>query len=261
MIHKPLLRAGLLNNGKRGITHAMAQERLQKILAHAGIASRRHAEDLISAGAVTVNGKIVTTLGYTADSDCDDIRVHGKKIQHEVYEYYLVNKPKGVVSTVCDTHDRKTIVSLVKTKARLYPVGRLDADSRGLMIVTNDGALAHMLSHPKFEHEKEYRVRIHQKKGSRIELDELVRRLKKGVRLEEGVARADTVAIEKQKSEISATVCITVHQGWKRQIRRMIDACGWYVGDLQRIRIGLVVLGELKEGDSLRVQKEQLILQ
>ncbi len=236
----------------------MGHERLQKILAHAGIASRRHAEDLIAAGEVTVNGDVITTLGIKADSECDDIRVHGKKIQHEQYEYYIMNKPKGVVSTVSDTHARTTVVSLVKTKARLYPVGRLDTDSRGLMILTNDGELAHALSHPKFKHEKEYRVRVHQKKGSHGGLEELMRRFKKGIRLEEGVARADRIEIEKQNSPISATVLITVHQGWKRQIRRMVDACGWYVGDLQRIRIGTVRLGNIKEGESLRVTKESI---
>ncbi|HLD20219.1 MAG TPA: pseudouridine synthase [Patescibacteria group bacterium] len=238
----------------------MAQERLQKILAHAGIASRRHAEYIIAAGEVTVNGDVITTLGIKADSERDDIRVRGKKIQHEQYEYYIVNKPKGVISTVSDTHARTTVVSLVKTKARLYPVGRLDTDSRGLMILTNDGELAHTLSHPKFEHEKEYRVRVHQNKGSRNGLEELMRQLKKGIRLEEGVARADRVEIEKQNSPISATILITVHQGWKRQIRRMIDACGWYVGDLQRIRIGRVVLGDLEEGKSIQIVKEDIVV-
>ena len=247
---------------RRGLFYriSMTQERLQKILAHAGVASRRNAEELITAGAVTVNGALVTTLGLKADRECDDIRVNGKKITEEQCEYYIVNKPKGVVSTVVDTHGRTTVVSFVKTKARLYPVGRLDTDSRGLMIVTNDGELAYRISHPKFKHEKEYRVRVHQHKGSRVSLDELIRRLKKGVRLEEGVARADRVETEKQNSPISATLVIVLHQGWKRQVRRMVDVCGWYVGDLQRIRIGSVVLGDLAEGASKQMTQEEIEL-
>ncbi|MBT3413071.1 MAG: rRNA pseudouridine synthase [Candidatus Jacksonbacteria bacterium] len=236
----------------------MALERLQKILAHAGVASRRKAEELIKAGNVAVNGTVHRDLGIKADRLTDVITVEGKKIVFEDLEYYIVNKPKGVVSTVTDPQKRTTVVSLVTSQSRLYPVGRLDAQSHGLIILTNDGEAANKLTHPKYEHEKEYRVRVHQRKGIDRSLNDLVRYLQNGVRLDEGMAKADSVKIEIKNSEKSATILITLHQGWKRQIRRMVEKCGWYVGDLERIRIGNIELGDLKEGNSKKITLKDL---
>lgn len=236
----------------------MAEERLQKILAHAGIASRRKAEELIKAGNVAVNGTVMRDLGTKADLQKDTITVEGKKVVSEECEYYIVNKPKGVVSTVTDPQKRRTVVSLVTSKGRLYPVGRLDAHSRGLIILTNDGDAANKLTHPKYEHEKEYRVRVHQRKGIDRSLKDLIRYLQNGVRLDEGMAKADSVKVEIKNNEKSATLLLTLHQGWKRQIRRMVEKCGWYVGDLERIRIGNIELGDLKEGSSKKITREDL---
>lgn len=227
----------------------MALERLQKILAAAGIASRRHSEELITQGLVMVNGKIVRELGIKADATQDEIKVRGKKIvSNEAFQYWALNKPLGVVSTASDPQKRPTVISLVKSAARLYPVGRLDVDSHGLIFLTNDGDFAERLTHPKFVHEKEYLIRANRVNNKAVLADLLIKRLKIGVALTEGLAKIDRGENVKQISADEIELTLVLHQGWKRQIRRMLERVGWQVVDLQRIRIGGVKLGDLKKG-------------
>jgi 23S rRNA pseudouridine2605 synthase len=219
-------------------------ERLQKILAAAGVASRRAAEDLIRAGRVTVNGA-VASLGESADADRDAIALDGKPIQREPLEYWIVHKPRGVLTTVSDPQGRSTVIDLVPgSTARLFPVGRLDLLSEGLILLTNDGPLAHSLLHPSFGEEREYRVTV---RGS-IDRSTL-RRISGGVELEDGLtapARAGAVRFDPETRTTRFT--ITLVEGRKRQIRRMMRELGHPVVRLVRVRMGPLELGRLASG-------------
>ena len=220
-------------------------ERLQKVLASAGIASRRKAEKMIRAGRVQVNGRVVQQMGLRVDGQRDDIRVDGHPISRQKHPVYLlVNKPRGVVSTVHDERGRPTVVDLVGSDERLYPVGRLDMDSEGLMLLTNDGDLAHVLTHPRFAHEKEYRVLV-RGQPTRIEM----RELRQGVSLDDGLARPDRATLLKQDAQ-GTWLSIVIHEGRKRQIRRMLAAIGHPVVRLVRARMGPLELGQLGPGES-----------
>ncbi len=225
--------------------------RLAKYLASAGIASRRAAEELIRAGRVTVGGETVTDPAFGV-GDCDVITFDGQQVaatESVTRVVYAVNKPLGVVSTASDPQGRPTIVSLVRTAARLYPVGRLDADTTGLILLTNDGDLAHRLTHPSFEVEKTYRARL----GGGPVRDTALRRLRAGVQLEDGmtsparVRRAGPNALE-----------LTIHEGRKRQVRRMCEAVGYRVLALERVRFGPLELGSLASGASRRLTAEEI---
>ena len=221
----------------------MPEERLQKVLAHAGVAARRRAEEMIVAGRVAVNGRVVTELGTKVNPAVDVIQVDGRPLgQPETPVYFLVNKPRGVLSAARDVRGRTTVVDLVKHRARLYPVGRLDLDSEGLILLTNDGALAFRLTHPRFEHEKEYRVLV---AGHPDE--EALEQLRRGVELEGGRTRPAQVKVE-QETDQGTWLRIVLREGRKRQIRRMIEAVGYYVLRLIRVRIGPLRLGALKPG-------------
>lgn len=203
-------------------------ERLQKVLARAGIGSRRACEVLIAAGRVTVNGS-PARLGQRIDPEQDLVEVDGVHIGvRPGLVYYLLNKPAGVVSTVSDTHGRQTVVDLVPPEPRVFPVGRLDADTEGLLILTNDGELAHRLTHPSFGVEKEYLAKVqgHPSRGA-------IRRLREGIELDDGPtapAEASLVAPD--------LVRIVIHEGRNRQVRRMCEAIGHPVVRLVRQRIG-----------------------
>lgn len=203
-------------------------ERLQKILARAGIGSRRTCEELIDAGRVTVNGQRVT-LGARAHAETDQIVVDGVPIgTREDLVHYLVNKPRGVVSTAADTHGRQTVVDLVPSEPRVVPVGRLDAETEGLLLLTNDGDLTHRITHPSFGVDKEYVAQV-EGRPSRGAL----RQLREGVTLEDGItAPAKAVLLE------PSVIRITIHEGRNRQVRRMCDAVGHPVIRLVRTRIG-----------------------
>jgi 23S rRNA pseudouridine2605 synthase len=219
-------------------------ERIQKILAAAGVASRRAAEDLIRAGRVTVNGA-VATLGESADADRDAIEVDGEPIQREPLEYWLVHKPLGVLTTVSDPQGRSTVVDLVEeSTARLFPVGRLDLLSEGLVLLTNDGPLAHSLLHPSFGEEREYRVTV---RGS-IDRSTL-RRISDGIELEDGrTAPARVGQVRFDPKTRTTRVALTLVEGRKRQIRRMMRALGHPVIRLVRVRMGPLELGRLEPG-------------
>lgn len=217
-------------------------ERLQKILARAGIASRRKAEEMIRAGRVQVNGLVVTEMGRRADPAADRIAVDGRVIaQPEPFVYLVLHKPQGVLSTTRDDRGRRIVLDLIPAQERIYPVGRLDAGSEGLLLLTNDGELAHRLTHPRYEHEKEYHVLV-----QGCPTPETLERLRKGVSLEDGPARVDAVELLSEGKE--SWLRIIVHEGRKHLVRRLCAAVGHPVQRLIRVRIGPLTLGNLPTG-------------
>ncbi|MEY2569367.1 MAG: rRNA synthase [Actinomycetota bacterium] len=214
-------------------------ERLQKVLARSGFGSRRVCEDLIAAGRVTVNGD-VAVLGRRVDAEADRVEVDGVPVSvREGLVHYLLHKPVGVVTTASDPQGRPTVVGLVPSEPRVFPVGRLDADSEGLLLLTNDGELTHRLTHPSFGVEKEYLAEVD---GEPSPAD--IRRLREGVELEDGMttpARVTSVAPN--------VLRLTVHEGRNRQVRRMCAAVGHPVLRLVRIRIGTVTDRTLRPGE------------
>jgi len=221
-------------------------QRLQKILAAAGVASRRAAEDLIRAGRVTVNGRRAR-LGDSARADADAIAVDGRPVRRERLAYWLLHKPRGVLTTVHDPQGRETVVDLLPRRAgRLFPVGRLDRDTEGLVLLTNDGALAHVLLHPSFEKQREYRVSVR----GRV-LDETRRRIERGIDLEEGrTAPARVASVRHDRASDTTVVRLILIEGRKRQIRRMCAALGHPVVRLVRVRMGPLRLGALEPGEA-----------
>jgi len=218
-------------------------ERLQKILAHAGVASRRKAEEMIQQGRVTVNGRIVTELGTKVDPARDDIRVDGGRLKiAPSHVYVLLNKPAGVLSVMDDERGRRSLSDLVSLPVRLYPVGRLDVNSEGLILLTDDGELANLLTHPRYEHEKEYRVIV-----SGHPAEKTLDAWRRGVILEgQRTAPAWVTSIRTEKD---ATVLrIVMHEGRKRQIREVASLLGHPVRELVRVRIGPLHLGALGSG-------------
>jgi 23S rRNA pseudouridine2605 synthase len=224
--------------------------RLAKYLASAGVASRRAAEELIRAGRVSVNGEVVRDPARDVTSGDDSVRMAGQPVS-VVSErvVYAVNKPAGVVSTADDPQRRRTIVSLVETELRLYPVGRLDIDTTGLILLTNDGELAHRLTHPRFEVDKTYRAVV---AGPPVS-DAALRRLRAGVELEDG--RTSPARVRRVRPD---TLEITIHEGRKRQVRRMCEAVGHPVRRLERIRFGPLELGSLGPGESRRLSAAEV---
>ena len=223
----------------------MVKQRLQKYLAHCGVSSRRAAEKLIISGYVEVNDEVVTTMGVLVDSDADIVKVAGHVLHEPAQMVYIaVHKPVGVLSTARDERGRTTVLDLLPPMAeRVYPVGRLDADSEGLLLLTNDGALAALLMHPRHNVPKTYIVTVAGEPS-----DEALRSLRQGVMLVEGLTRpADvTVVPTSATAPASQTVLeITLREGRKRQIRRMCAAVGLRVLQLRRVRIGSLELGEL----------------
>ena len=222
-------------------------ERLQKIIARAGLASRREAERWIEEGRVAVNGAIVTKLGTQADPFKDSIKVDGKRIKSAALPlYYAFHKPPGVITTLNDPQNRPDItpyVARLGEKRRVFPVGRLDYNTTGLLLLTNDGELALRLSHPRFGVSKVYRVKL-----SSCPTPEDFARLREGIRLDDGMtspARARVV----EKLKTNAWVEIEVHEGRNREVRRMFEALGYFVEKLIRIRVGPVELGHLPLGE------------
>ncbi len=218
-------------------------ERLQKVLARAGLGSRRTSEDLIREGRVTVNGK-VAELGQRVDVSADVVEVNGVRVATALELVYLaLHKPNGVVSTASDPEGRPTVMDLVPTEPRVFSIGRLDYDSAGLLLLTNDGELANRVSHPRYGVQKVYVAEV---VGG---LDKNVaRRLIKGVQLEDGVAKAIDSKIQ-AASKGRAIVEVTVQEGRNRVVRRMFEAIGLEVTNLVRTQIGDVRLGRLREGD------------
>ncbi len=223
------------------------QMRIHKFLSQAGVASRRHAEELVVANKVQINGHSAK-IGEIVDPEHDMVTVSGKRISAPVdHIYYLVHKPRQVVSTVSDPEGRRTVVSLVPGGTRLYPVGRLDYESEGLMLLTNDGELAHHLTHPSFEIEKTYRVLV---KG--VLTDKSAGYLESGVTIE-GVKTAPAKVTIVERQEHNTWFDITIHEGRNRQIRKMCEAVGYPCLRLIRTRLGPWELGDLASGQFKKI--------
>lgn len=223
--------------------------RLAKYLASAGVASRRASEEIVQSGRVTVGGETVTDPAHDVGPH-DAVAVDEVPVEQPTERVvYALNKPAGVVSTAHDTHGRTTVVSLVPAGSRLYPVGRLDADTTGLILLTNDGDLAHRLMHPSFAVPKTYRVTV---SGGPVR-EAAIRELRTGVELEDGLtapARVRRLAAD--------TLELTIHEGRKRQVKRMCEAVGHPVRRLQRVGFGPLELGDLKPGRSRRLTAGEL---
>ncbi len=232
----------------------MALERIQKILAKSGIASRREAERMVVEGRVSVNGKIVETLGSKADPSRDSIKVDGKRVAHfEPKVIFLLNKPRGYLSTVKDPKGRPTIMDLLKNvKRRVYPVGRLDFDAEGLLLLTNDGDLAHLFSHPRFSVPKTYLVKV-----AGVPEEKKLARLRRGVRLEDGEAKAVSCSLIRQR-EKNSWVRVVVTEGRNHLVKRMFSAIGHTVLKLKRVEYGPIRLGDLPFGQFRRLTPEEM---
>lgn len=231
----------------------MAKERLQKILARAGLGSRRACEEIISAGRVTVNGEFAT-LGMQADPQKDLIEVDGRPIKSaEPLRYIALYKPRGVISAVKTPDPRPTVRDLVPVPGRLYPVGRLDVDSEGLILMTNDGDLANKLTHPRYEHEKEYRVLV-ARRPDHEQLD-IWRR---GVVLEDGYRTAPAKVHFESTAGKGAWVRVIMHEGRKRQIREVGKTIGLPVVKIIRVRIGTLQLDNLKPREWRYLTREEV---
>jgi 23S rRNA pseudouridine2605 synthase len=213
--------------------------RLAKYLAHAGVASRRASEQIIAAGRVTVDGARITDPARDVDDD-HAVKVDGRRVRAARHVVYVLNKPAGVVSTAHDPQHRPTVVELVPSRERLYPVGRLDYDTTGLILLTNDGELAHRLTHPSFEVPRTYRARI----ANTPIHEPALRALREGVELEDGLTAPAKVR------RVSANLLeLTIHEGRKRQVRRMLEAVGHPVKALERVAFGPLRLKGLQEGE------------
>ena len=226
--------------------------RLQKVMADRGVASRRKAEELISEGRVRVDGAVVTTLG-TRVPESARIEVDGRPIAAAAaHRYVLLNKPVGIVSTAHDEHGRRTVVDHVGARERLFPVGRLDTDSAGLLLLTSDGMWAERVLHPRYGHEREYDVTV----DGDVSADALAR-LRQGIPLEEGTGRAVRVAV-RSRARGHARLTIVLLTVWKRQVRRMCAAVGLKVTRLTRVRMGALELGRLRPGEFRDLTKREV---
>ncbi|WP_053364699.1 23S rRNA pseudouridine(2605) synthase RluB [Bacillus sp. FJAT-27251] len=220
-------------------------ERLQKVIAHAGVASRRKAEELILEGKVTVNGSVAKELGIKV-SPSDRIEVNGIPLEREQPVYFLLYKPRGVISSVKDDKGRKVVTDFFEhVEQRIYPVGRLDYDTSGVLLLTNDGEFANLLMHPSSEVDKVY---VAKTKG--IPAKESLRKLEKGIQLEDGkTAPAKVKLLSLDKKKQTAIVELTIHEGRNRQVRRMLEAIGHPVLKLKRERYGNLTLQGLSAGE------------
>jgi 23S rRNA pseudouridine2605 synthase len=226
--------------------------RLQKILAAAGLGSRRQCEELILTGRVEVDRKIVAELGAKADPESQEIRVDGVKLPKTQLVYFMVNKPPGIISTSSDPSGRPRVIDLVPYDGRVFTVGRLDKSSEGLILVTNDGALADRLTHPRYGVDKTYRVEV----AGTLDRKELAPLLK-GIHLAEGMARAVAAKVIRQYKN-STLLEIVLSEGRNREVRRILARIGHKVERLQRIAIGPLRLGELPLGQTRPLEREEL---
>lgn len=240
----------------------MAVERLQKILSNAGVASRRVAEDMVAAGRVSVNGRVESAPGARADPEVDEIMVDGVPVLRGRYRYFLLNKPAGFVTTARDEQGRETVLDLVPIgDVQLHPVGRLDRDSEGLLIITNDGHLTDLLTHPRYEVDKEYLVAVDAPLQER-DMQRLVRGVEAdGERLHAASVHAvapPEAAPGEETPRAGAWLLMVLRQGRNREIRRMLQVVGRQVVYLRRIRVGSLRLGTLGPGAFREITPEEV---
>jgi 23S rRNA pseudouridine2605 synthase len=228
------------------------EERLQKILARAGFASRRGAEQLMVEGRVTVNGEYVRELGTKADLATDDVRVDGVRVKApQAHVYLVLNKPRGVVTTRKDPAGRPTVMDLVPHVAGLFPVGRLDVTTEGLILLTNDGAFAERVSHPRYEVPRVYHAKVH-----RVPEPETLERLKSGVRVE-----GDFMAVDRARvieADNNAWVEVALHEGKQHEVKRLLEAVGHPVSKLRRVSFGPVTAKGLEPGQFRSLTPEEI---
>src|SRR5206468_12182564 len=219
--------------------------RLQKVIASSGLASRRKAEAMIAQGRVTVNGKVVRELGTRVDPARDHVKVNGRHLEPvQPHAYIMLNKPKGIVSSLSDPEGRPTVKDLLHgVSVRVFPVGRLDSDSEGLMLLTNHGDLAQALVHPRYHVPKTYLIKV---KG--VLTDDEIKSLERGVELEDGVTSPARVK-KVRKAAQNSWLEITIHEGRKHQVKRMLESVGHPVLKLMRVRFGPLTLGDLAPGE------------
>lgn len=230
-------------------------ERLNKVLAHAGVASRRGVEELILQERIVVNGEIVTDVGRKVDPMVDDIRVDGEKVKFEqaqTHLYYALYKPRHVLTTVSDPFDRPTVMDFVGARTRMYPIGRLDGASEGLVILTNDGDLTNRLTHPRYEHEKEYRVKI-----SGTPTDTALKAWREGTYLDDGRTQPAKVTVDSSTGS-GTWLRFVLKEGRNRQLRRMIELFNHIIHRLIRVRMGPVLVGTLTPGKWRPLTKEEI---
>jgi len=229
-------------------------ERLHKFLAHAGVASRRTCEEMIAAGKIKVNGAVVREMGIVIDPEKDKVEVAGKVVKEKEEKIYvLLNKPKGYVTTVRDQHGRPKVLDLLKDiNKRVYPVGRLDLDTEGLLLLTNDGEMTFALTHPKYEIGKTYLVIV-----SGLPDKDKLKRFQKGLRLADGPTAPAKVRFMKKLGS-NALLEITIYEGRNRQIRRMCETIGHPVLELKRVAMGFLTLAGLESGKYRYLKKEEI---
>lgn len=234
----------------------MPSERLQVVLARFGIASRRGVVETIEAGKVKVNGQVVLEKGFRVDAEKDKIEVEGASLPEGASQkkvYYAFHKPKGVMTTLQDPHAEKTVADFFKdVPERVFPVGRLDRDTTGLLILTNDGELAFRLTHPKFGVPKRYHALV---RGVVTEAE--VQKLEKGVELEEGMTAPCQIRIEKKDAR-QTELFVVLHEGKKRQIRRIFELIGHRVIELSRQNYGPLALGQMRPGEKRRLSSKEI---
>ena len=229
-------------------------ERLQKVIANSGICSRRKAEDLILKGCVTVDGEVVTKLG-TIVNEKSIVKVNGVQLEYQDKVYYLLNKPRSIVTTTSDEKNRKTVVDLITTDKRIYPIGRLDYDTTGALLLTNDGEFANLLMHPKNEVEKVYVAKI----DGIIKGDE-INKLKTGVIIDTNfLVKASRVKLRKvDNKNQNSFVEITIHEGKNHQVKKMFEAVGMRVSKLKRERIAFLNVSDLRSGEYRELTKKEV---
>ena len=228
--------------------------RLDKFLANAGVLSRRGIKQFLKQQQVTINGKRVTQSGIRLDPQKDTVLINGQKVKKPETVYFLLNKPMGYISTTSDEQGRENVTELIDTQERIYPVGRLDKDTHGLLLLTNDGELTHQLIHPKYHVPKVYRLIVEGKPH-----DKQIHLFQTGVMLEDGITLpAPTKIISSNNNQTILEV--TLHEGKNRQIRRMCEAVGLELLDLQRISFGPLKLNNLQLGHARKLTKEEILL-
>ena len=230
----------------------MQSVRLNKYLANLGVCARRDVKQLLKSQIVTVNGERAKEPGLRIDPAKDSILLNGRKLKAPQFVYYLVNKPKGVVSTTADEYGRKNVISLIPTQERIYPVGRLDKDTTGLLLLTNDGELTNLLIHPRYHVDKTYRLTIAGKVN-----DAQLRALRNGVLLDDGITASAKVLVSKILPTLTVLE-MTIHEGRNRQIRRMCETVGISLLELQRIKFGPLEIGNLKEGKFRELSRNEV---